>query len=305
MKRMRSFLVVLSIVTLFPLTIFADERAGGSSSGKAVSKEAAATYAEVEQMFGFVPTFIKQFPPEGVEGAWQEIKALEFGETAIPAKYKSLIAIAIAAQIPCQYCLYVDTKSAKIEGATDAEIYEAIAMSAITRHWSTILNGGLVDDATFQKEASQMFAYAQNPTKRDMAPAAVTDADSAYRDIEATFGLVPGFMRLIPKQGIAGAWKEMKNVQMSSNTAIPPKYKEAIGLAVAAQIPCRFCAYFHTEAMKLNGATEEEIQDALAISALTRHWSTMLNGSQADMAQFRREWDKVFANMEKQAKKVN
>ena len=71
--------------------------------------------------------------------------------------------------------------------------------------------------------------------------------------------------------------------------------KELIGLAVAAQIPCSYCIYFHTEAARLNGATDEQIAEAVAMAAITRHWSTVLNGMQVDEAAFRADTDEVLA----------
>ena len=40
-------------------------------------------------------------------------------------KTKQLIGLAVAAQIPCAYCVYAHTKFAKAAGATDAQIKEA------------------------------------------------------------------------------------------------------------------------------------------------------------------------------------
>jgi AhpD family alkylhydroperoxidase len=74
--------------------------------------------------------------------------------------------------------------------------------------------------------------------------------------------------------------------------------KELIGLAVAAQVPCAYCVYFHTRAARLNGATEDEIREAVGMAAVTRHWSTVLNGSGQDLAEFRREADAIFARVE-------
>jgi AhpD family alkylhydroperoxidase len=71
--------------------------------------------------------------------------------------------------------------------------------------------------------------------------------------------------------------------------------KELMGLAVASQIPCQYCIYFHTEAAKLNGASDEEIKETIAMAAIVRHWSTMLNGSQVDLATFKKQTDDVFA----------
>lgn len=70
----------------------------------------------------------------------------------MPAKTKALISLAVAAQIPCTYCIWADTQSARLAGATDEEIREAVAMAALTRHWSTVFNGMQVDFETFKKE---------------------------------------------------------------------------------------------------------------------------------------------------------
>ena len=119
------------------------------------------------------------------------------------------------------------------------------------------------------------------------------DANATYQDIKATLGSVPTFFRLFPDEGVAAAWGEFKSIQLNPKTALSGKEKELIGLAVAAQIPCSYCIYFHTQAAKLNGATDAEIREAVAMAAITRHWSTVLNGMQADPTTFRQETDAV------------
>ena len=59
------------------------------------------------------------------------------------------------------------------------------------------------------------------------------------RDIEATLGLVPMFMKDVPDYLIESEWSSFKNLQLSDQTAIPPKYKEMIGLGVSAATRCR------------------------------------------------------------------
>jgi AhpD family alkylhydroperoxidase len=137
-----------------------------------------------------------------------------------------------------------------------------------------------------------------------VAPATAGDAPtkSTYQDIEQTLGSVPGMFKVFPEVGIAGAWSEFESVQLNSDTALDGKTKELLGLAVAAQIPCQYCIYFHTAAAKLYGATDEEIREAVAMAALTRHWSTVLNGMQVDPAVFRQETDAVLAHAAKMAK---
>ena len=113
------------------------------------------------------------------------------------------------------------------------------------------------------------------------------------RDIEATLGLVPMFLRDIPDYLIEGEWSTFKSLQLSDQTAIPNKYKEMIGLGVSAATRCRYCAYFHTEAARLFGATDEEINEACLVAKNTMAWSTFLNGMQYDYDDFRREFDRI------------
>jgi len=126
-------------------------------------------------------------------------------------------------------------------------------------------------------------------------PAAAQERQSqaTYRDIQQTLGSVPGFFKQLPESAIAGAWGEMKTLQLNPKTQLSGKTKELIGLAVAAQIPCQYCIYFHTAAAKANGASDEEIKETVAMAAVTRHWSTVLNGMQIDLATFKHETDTV------------
>ncbi|MFO0746417.1 MAG: carboxymuconolactone decarboxylase family protein [Myxococcota bacterium] len=202
----------------------------------------------------------------------------------------------MAAQIPCEYCVYFHTKAAAANGASEREIKEAVGMAAVVRHWSTFLNGARIDEAQFQKDLDQVVANALAAAGKGAPPAAPmpTDAASAKADIRATLGFVPAFFEQFPADGLAGAWSEMKALQMSPATAIPPKYKELIGLAVAAQVPCHYCIAFHsTVAGKLLGASDAELREAVTMAAIVRHWSTVLNGMQIDRTAFRREVDRL------------
>ena len=138
------------------------------------------------------------------------------------------------------------------------------------------------------------------------APAFAEDslaaAEATYQDIEKTIGIVPGFFKQFPQAGIAGAWGEFKAVQLNPNTKLNGKVKELIGLGIAAQIPCQYCVYFHTAAAKANGATDEEIRETVAMAAIVRHWSTVLNGMQIDPADFKREVDTVLSIAGEKAK---
>lgn len=128
---------------------------GGAQSAMAqdAAAEAEATYQDIAKTYGFVPGFVKLYPKHAVAGAWQMTKALETSpENKLDTKTKSLINLAVAAQIPCRYCIWIETETAKKAGATQDEIAEAVAQAAYVRHWSTVLNGMQVDFDTFKNE---------------------------------------------------------------------------------------------------------------------------------------------------------
>ena len=128
-------------------------------------------------------------------------------------------------------------------------------------------------------------------------PAAADDDTytAAVNDVKQTLGFVPTFMAQLPKAGFAGAWQQLKELELSENTALSPKVKALIGLAVVAQIPCDYCIWADTMGAKQAGASDEEIREAVAIAATERYWSTMLNGVQADLDTFKKEFGKLYA----------
>ena len=102
---------------------------------------------------GEPPDWMKQsYPASALEGAWAEQQAVFGPKGAVPPKMKNLIALGVAAQIPCGYCIYFFTQKAKKAGTTDAEIKEAIAVAGLVRKWSTVLNGTAYDMGKFKTE---------------------------------------------------------------------------------------------------------------------------------------------------------
>lgn len=105
------------------------------------------------------PQFMKDtWPSAAVEGAWQEFQAVMDPDGALDAKTKELIGLGVAAQVPCDYCVYYHTQAAKSHGATDEEIKEALASAALVRKWSTVLNGSQYSDEEWRHQVDAMFA---------------------------------------------------------------------------------------------------------------------------------------------------
>lgn len=115
---------------------------------------------------------------------------------------------------------------------------------------------------------------------------------ATYKEMAETLGLVPKFFDGLPDEVIAQEWSIFKKA-MLEETTVPNKYKELISLGAAAAVKCPFCTEFHTEAAKLNGATQEEIGEALLMVKSTVGWSSYLHGSQYDRALFHEEVKKI------------
>jgi len=259
------------------------------------ASDAQDTRADIKKVLGFMPGFLDSMPDSALPGAWLEMKGLQLNpNTALPPKIKELIGLAVAAQVPCKYCTYAHTEFAKLGGATRNEIGESVVLASLTRHWSTVLQGIQTDLPQFKAEIANLIAYQKKTAERPPTPRIlVVDGPRARKDLEQRWGKVPEFMRRFPDEGLAGAWRELRDVEMSPDTDLSGKHKSLIGIAVASQIPCRFCVAADTEFAKLEGATEREISEAIAMAALTRHWSTYLNGMQTDEAAFKRDVDRI------------
>jgi AhpD family alkylhydroperoxidase len=280
-----------------------------SVPGYSTNHEREAALKEIKETFGFVPKFFDFYPSEGLAGAWEEMKTLQLNpKTALSGLDKELIGLAVASQIPCNYCIYFHTQAAKLNGGNDEQIKEAIAISGVGRYWGSYFDGMQIDKEDFIKETDRIVEILKKRMQPDykppvLAPLKVIDADTAYQDIERNLGKVPDFVKPMPKNSVAGAWLTIKGTIFHPMTAIPSKTKHLIALAVGSQISSGHGTYWETQMSKLLGATDQEIAEAVEMAAITRHWSTWLNGNLFEEKAFRKEMDKVFAFIKKHAKK--
>jgi len=85
--------------------------------------------AKLKKMDGLAPQVMKAF--------WAFDKAA-VAEGAIPAKYKELIAVAVALTTQCPYCIEIHSDNARKAGATEAEIAEAAIVAAALRAGASV-----------------------------------------------------------------------------------------------------------------------------------------------------------------------
>jgi len=124
-----------------------------------------------------------------------------------------------------------------------------------------------------------------------------TNRKEAEKEQKEMFGFVPKFYSSVPDATYHEHWMLQRDLELSDQTALDNKTKELIGLAVAAQIKCQYCIYFHSRAAQTFGATDQEMREAIAIAGLTDLFSNSLNGVQYDYDNFKREVERVLENM--------
>ena len=126
--------------------------------------------------------------------------------------------------------------------------------------------------------------------------------EKAKSEMQEMFGTLPSWMAAYPKHAMPEAWENYKKLS-GPESNIPAKYQEMIQLTVASQIPCVYCVYFHRISAKANGATDEEIKEAIALGAQARHWSMVLQSTGMSFDDFKAEFDAMMKYMEEKAKK--
>ena len=125
--------------------------------------------------------------------------------------------------------------------------------------------------------------------------------EKAKAEMVDTFGTFPSWFAAYPKYALPEAWELYKTLKGPKST-ISSKNSELIQLAVASQIPCVYCVYFHRISAKAFGASDEEINEAIALGAETRQWSMILQGSGISLADFKTEFDAAMKHMSSKAK---
>lgn len=109
-------------------------------------------YKEMEGAFGFVPSFFKLLPDSTLELEWKLFARGQLEEGPLPNKVRELIGVGIAANTKCRYCTYFHTEMAKLNGASEPEIEDAIHFAKSSAGWSAYLNGHQVDYEAFKDE---------------------------------------------------------------------------------------------------------------------------------------------------------
>ena len=139
-----------------------------------------------------------------------------------------------------------------------------------------------------------IFAFLATAATGLAAQEAQSPSAAAEAEMQEMMGGMPAEMQLYPESARAAGWEMMKQTDLNEDTALPKKTRELIALGVAAQVPCSYCVYYHTKAAEAEGASQEELREAVHVGSMVRHWSTILHGNQYDFEQYKSETDAAF-----------
>ncbi len=127
------------------------------------------TLRDIEDTLGFVPTFMKSIPEDFLPNEWELYKRLELEETTIPGKFKELIGLGASAATKCPFCIAYHTELARMHGASDDEIREAVYITKMTTGWSSQVHGVQLDLDEFRDEVRRILQHVQAKEQRKAA----------------------------------------------------------------------------------------------------------------------------------------
>jgi AhpD family alkylhydroperoxidase len=126
--------------------------------------------------------------------------------------------------------------------------------------------------------------------------------EDALNDTEKSLGIVPGFMKALPQDVLVHDWPLFKKYTLGESK-LPAKYRELMGLAVAANIKCPYCQFFHMSAAQLYGATKEELAEIAFLASYTARWSSMIHAQHYPYETFEKETQQIGQYLSKASKK--
>lgn len=158
--KMKLFLILIFLIVFMGITF------SQNKNQRSAEMKRQEIYKEIEQTLGLIPSFFKLVPDRSLELEWNLFKTLQLEDSPIPHKYRELIGVAISAVTKCKYCSYFHTEVAKLFGATDEEIEDAVHYAKSSAGWSAYINGMQVDYEQFTSELDQSIRYIKNQSSK-------------------------------------------------------------------------------------------------------------------------------------------
>ncbi|QPV61929.1 carboxymuconolactone decarboxylase family protein [Halosimplex litoreum] len=123
--------------------------------------------------------------------------------------------------------------------------------------------------------------------------------DQAKAEIEEYMGQVPSWLDHLSEPAADHSWGVVRDLELGE-TALPNREKALVAVGAAAAMNCPYCIHFHEEEARLEGVDEEGLGEAVNVAANVRYFSTVLHGSEVDMADFEAETGEIVDYIEQQ-----
>jgi AhpD family alkylhydroperoxidase len=105
------------------------------------------------------PTLSQDEATLNLASSWAQLRAAELDlDSALEAKTRALIGVALAAHIACGQCVNVHVSLAKAHGASDAELADALAAAGLTRRMGVIFADVQVDSESFRTALGELMS---------------------------------------------------------------------------------------------------------------------------------------------------
>ena len=103
--------------------------------------KAKALYDEIKASFGMVPNFFKAqaaLDPEWAAANWNRVKVIMLKNGALDRKTKEIIAMVVSLLNHCQYCHLAHKTMARMCGAKEEELQEAVMVMELFQSFTAI-----------------------------------------------------------------------------------------------------------------------------------------------------------------------
>jgi AhpD family alkylhydroperoxidase len=175
----------------------------------------------------------------GLLHAYSEYSSTVLSEGTLSRKEKVIIAVAIAHVMRCPYSIDIHTRSAKAEGVSLEELVEGVFVGAGVEAGGAITHSTHFQHAIDEESGDELYRRSN-----------LKEITNLKKWAQPSFKAYSDFSETVMKKG-----------QLTS------KFKEIIAVATAHATQCPYCIDVHSKKAVKNGATKEELSEAILLTS--------------------------------------
>ena len=122
--------------------------------------------------------------------------------------------------------------------------------------------------------------------------------EETLKDIENTLGVIPAFMKTLPRDFLIREWPLFK-IYNFEKKKILSKYKERISLATSASIRCPYCILFNVGLNHVNDATDDGFEEVKFLANYVDRGSAIFSIQHNGHNEFKKKPDKTREYLQK------